>query len=464
MTPPSPSDSPSSKGKRKAAVDRPISPPPVKRKAQSSISKGAVANFFTPVSLKPKDHTVWTERAVGDAPATLLVGRFESEEDADTKERRKIAAFDLDSTLITTASGKKFGNDANDWKWWDVSVPTRLRELYADGYRVVIISNQAGLTLHPDPNAKTPKSANRAKLDNFKQKCSAVLTQLGLSTSVYAATARDRFRKPCTGIWDELCKDYRIQTKDLDLEHSIFVGDAGGRMARVVGDGMAAAAKDFSCSDRNFAHNVGIAYKTPEEFFLNEPSREFVRDFDLETYPSPGNDAGDGEQVLFEKINEQDIVLFCGPPGAGKSTFYWKYLKPLGYERINQDILKTRAKCFKTASGVLDDGNSIVIDNTNPDPDGRKEWIALAQKHNVPIRCVWFKVPKPLCEHNDAVRALNESLNPEARSVLPAIAFNGYFSRLREPTVKEGFQDLVPIEFKFSGTKEEYAIWGQYWR
>lgn len=34
---------------------------------------------------------------------------------------------------------------------------------------------------------------------------------------------------------------------------------------------------------------------------------------------------------------------------------------------------------------------------------------------------------------------------------------------MREPTVKEGFQDIVPIEFKFRGTKEEYAVWGQYW-
>lgn len=54
-------------------------------------------------------------------------------------------------------------------------------------------------------------------------------------------------------------------------------------------------------------------------------------------------------------------------------------------------------------------------------------------------------------------------MNPEARAALPALAFNGFFSRLREPKVKEGFQDVVEIEFKFRGTKEEYAIWGRYW-
>ncbi|TGJ87226.1 hypothetical protein E0Z10_g1529 [Xylaria hypoxylon] len=468
-TPPSPGNGGSGTtiSKRKAA-DKPISPPPVKRKAQSAISKGAVASFFTPTSQKPKDRTVWTERGGGvdgqdSSPATLLVGRFEPEaEEQDRRKRRKVAAFDLDSTLIVTSSGKKFGNDPADWKWWDASVPTRLRTLYMEeGYRVVIISNQAGLTLHPDPNAKGPKNAGKAKVANFKQKCAAVLAQLNIPTSVYAATARDNYRKPRAGMWKVLCDDYGIPEDEVDLQNSVFVGDAGGRTARVVGDGV--TAKDFSCSDRNFAHNVGVAYKTPEEFFLDEPPRDFTREFDLAMHPYDEGKEKEGEEVLFEKTNGRDVVLFCGPPGAGKSTFYWNNLKPLGYERVNQDTLKTRAKCFKVAADFLDDGCSIVVDNTNPDPEGRKEWVEFARKHDVPIRCVWFKIPKALCEHNDTVRALNKSLNPEARSALPPLAFNGYFSRLREPTVTEGFQHVLPIEFKFRGTKEEYAIWAQYW-
>lgn len=90
---------------------------------------------------------------------------------------------------------------------------------------------------------------------------------------------------------------------DIDLEGSIFVGDAGGRTAQLKNaeTGAAAVAKDFSCSDRNFAHNVGIAYKTPEEFFLDEPAREFVRDFDLTSYPysETGADGSDGSDGSF---------------------------------------------------------------------------------------------------------------------------------------------------------------------
>ncbi len=50
-------------------------------------------------------------------------------------------------------------------------------------------------------------------------------------------------------------------------------------------------------------------------------------------------------------------------------------------------------------------------DNTNADVEVRSLWIALAKKHNVPIRCVLFLTAPEMCEHNDAVRALNKSVS-----------------------------------------------------
>jgi hypothetical protein len=50
---------------------------------------------------------------------------------------------------------------------------------------------------------------------------------------------------------------------------------------------------------------------------------------------------GNAVPVTFSKTNDLDIILFCGSPGAGKSSLYWRHLEPLGYARVNQDILKT---------------------------------------------------------------------------------------------------------------------------
>jgi bifunctional polynucleotide phosphatase/kinase len=73
---------------------------------------------------------------------------------------------------------------------------------------------------------------------------SAVFSQLDLPISIYAATEKDQYRKPRTGMWKELLEDHDLNPGSVDLENSFFVGDAGGRIASI------GIAKDFSSSDR----------------------------------------------------------------------------------------------------------------------------------------------------------------------------------------------------------------------
>lgn len=201
-------------------------------------------------------------------------------------------------------------------------------------FLLVVLTNQSGILLKPT------NKINTKRLTEFKRKATAVFTQLDLPITTYAATTHDKYRKPRTGMWEQLLEDHGLATSDIDFENSIFVGDAGGRQTN------GKILKDFSCSDRNFAYNVGIAFKTPEEFFLNEKPRPFLRDFDPANYVGAvvANPIGNS-MTTFTKTNDVDIVLFCGSPGAGKSTFYWAQLKQLGYERVNQDILKTVCSC-----------------------------------------------------------------------------------------------------------------------
>jgi bifunctional polynucleotide phosphatase/kinase len=104
------------------------------------------------------------------------------------------------------------------------------------------VSNQGGISLKPDP--KTVKS-DQKRLADFKSKVSAVCNQLDMPVSIYAATGRDQFRKPRTGMWEEVLDDYDLDgTSAVDLENSFFVGDAGGREA------VNGGSKDHSCSDR----------------------------------------------------------------------------------------------------------------------------------------------------------------------------------------------------------------------
>lgn len=132
-------------------------------------------------------------------------------------------------------------------------------------------------------------------------------------------------------------------------------------------------------------------------------------------------------------------MILVGSPGAGKTSFVLRHLIPLGYERVNQDILKSRDKCVKVASEHLKRKQSVAIgrvlclnpiriifvsyttlnplDNTNADVDTRAIWVALAKSYSVPIRCIHLTASSDLCQHNDAARALGGSIVCYAYSI-----------------------------------------------
>lgn len=142
----------------------------------------------------------------------------------------------------------KFAKSAEDWKWWNPCVPSKLRELDSNGYgcpiphsdfthhswlcsyNVIVISNQGAIALE-NKKKSGPKANQESKsLANFKTKLKAVSSALDIPMSVYAATKKDRFRKPCPGIWAEILETYDLDdAQGFDQELSIFVGDAAGR-------------------------------------------------------------------------------------------------------------------------------------------------------------------------------------------------------------------------------------------
>ena len=217
----------------------------------------------------------------------------------------------------------------------------------------MVISNQGGISLKND--SKSLKN-DQKRLSDFKTKVGYVLDQLDIPISVYAATAKDQYRKPRIGMWKEMMEDYDLDVGNgIDSVQSLFVGDAAGRLARKDAKADHSSSDRQACAQatevpaltliRDFAANVGIPFQTPEEYFLNEDPLPYVRTFEPSNYIDDP-DSSATQLPLIQKVNPVDVVLFCGSPGAGKSTFYWTWLKPLGYERVNQDILKSVCDCY----------------------------------------------------------------------------------------------------------------------
>ncbi|WEW55437.1 DNA kinase/phosphatase Pnk1 [Emydomyces testavorans] len=327
-------------------------------------------------------------------------------------------------------------------------------------YRIVVITNQKKVLLKKVSKGGIGDSKS---LSIFKTKVASVMKSLGVPLSVYAATEYDEFRKPRTGMWKAMLDDYDLDVEGaLDLEGSIFVGDAAGRPG------------DHSCVDRNFAANIGIQFNTPEEFFRGEPIQP-VQVFDPKHFIRDMTSAS----LAFTKSHGQELVILCGSPGAGKSTFYWKYLQPLKYERVNQDILKSvsmelfafvvihilrslaKIDAPLVAKEYLKAGKPVAID-----PETRAHWVKLAKEHNVPVRCIYLSTPQSICKHNNAVRAANpklESINPENRTFIPNVAFGDFTRRFQEPQISEGFQDITRVDFQFEGDPTAREMWAQHW-
>lgn len=101
------------------------------------------------------------------------------------KSSSKIAFFDMDGTLITNKRGRR----VSDWEFFDPVVPEKLKELKNNGFRIVIASNQQGISL------------GLVSDKDLQLKIEAFIKAIGVEATAMLATKKDKFKKPETGMW-----------------------------------------------------------------------------------------------------------------------------------------------------------------------------------------------------------------------------------------------------------------------
>ncbi|ODV79748.1 PNK3P-domain-containing protein [Suhomyces tanzawaensis NRRL Y-17324] len=207
---------------------------------------------------------------------THLISNLPPKSYFENRKSFKIAAFDLDGTLVNTKFGLSFARGPNDWKWWSPSsrekssVTTEIKTLLKEDYLLVIFTNQGGVIAD-----KSKKS-----YINFVQRVNAIVEDLkkkldddSIDVLVYASPKRpasgksspkelhERMRKPSTGMWNEMEK-FLNTFGSVDKALSFFVGDAAGRPG------------DHLDSDLMFARELEIEFKVPEGIFQHEESNK----------------------------------------------------------------------------------------------------------------------------------------------------------------------------------------------
>lgn len=167
-----------------------------------------------------------------------------------------VAAFDMDDTLITSASSLRFNHSAFDWKFLPnvrATISDHIAELKKGDQPVVtvVFSNQGGVI--PDFDSKS--------FLKLRGKVEGMLKALPCIDMFFAAAItkdpeqKKEFRKPGPGMFillEDIIKTYGL---DIDFEQSFFVGDAAGRYF------------DHSDDDLKFAQAAHLPFITTEEFF-----------------------------------------------------------------------------------------------------------------------------------------------------------------------------------------------------
>eukprot|EP00743_Colponemidia_sp_Colp-15_P000382 GILK01000439.1.p1 GENE.GILK01000439.1~~GILK01000439.1.p1 ORF type:complete len:422 (+),score=77.69 GILK01000439.1:114-1268(+) len=344
--------------------------------------------------------------------------------DFGTSPSPKIAAFDLDSTLIVTKSGATFAKNASDWQFLHATkVKETLVRLHEEGHKLVIFTNQKGIS-----KGKTSEA-------DIKNKLSDIVAAIGKPMQVFAATTDDEFRKPCTGMFDFMQRQCNGGIT-IDKSASLYCGDAAGR-----GPSVMKKKKDFSAADWKFAMNLEIAFKTPENLFLGH--RDVLKatwTFDPTVYRSI-DISSDSRHTL--SVSTTELVVLVGSPGSGKSSLSRRFLTT--YEHVNQDILSSKDRCLKAARAALQAGKSVVVDATNRDTATRSVWIKLAKEFGVPARAIHIDIPKDLAFHMNAYRLVNPRSTDKRK--VSDVVIHSFFKQLQPPTVDEGFHAVHKVDF-----------------
>lgn len=345
----------------------------------------------------------------------------------EIKARSKIAGFDLDCTLITTKSGKVFSASITDWRILYPEVVPKLNELWNNGYKVVIFTNQ--LYIHK----------KQLSVADFKSKIEKIVTELKIPVQVFIAPGLNVYRKPVTGMWKHLLEKANDGVT-VSLKDSFYVGDAAGRAA----DWAPGKKKDFSCNDRTFAANIGIDFHTPEEFFLKEKPAPFEWPKFVPKSLNPNASLLNPSNAKLHS-EEQEVIVMAGYPASGKTTFVKAHLVSKGYVHVNRDNLGTWQKCVSTCKDALSRGKSVVIDNTSPTKEVRKRYIDCAKQANVPARCFLFDVSYEHALHNNKIREITNK--DSTYKHVGHLVFVKYKSSYEEPSCGEGFKEIVKVNF-----------------
>lgn len=149
------------------------------------------------------------------------------------------------------------------------------------------------------------------------------------------------------------------------------------------------------------------------------------------------------------------LVLMMGIPGAGKSTWLRKNMKPDGViasrDAIRFNLLEEGDEYFSRETEVfreyisqiveaLKADKTVYADATHLNQKSRAKVVNAVKKFIIPdeIECIWLDTSYAVAIERNDLR--------EGRALVPHDAIKRMFHQLEPPAAEEGFSNIIIIE------------------
>ena len=147
------------------------------------------------------------------------------------------------------------------------------------------------------------------------------------------------------------------------------------------------------------------------------------------------------------------LYLLCGIQGSGKTTFARNKKAELKAEIVSTDIIRSKyapidekevfPRAYKETAEYLSKGINVIFDATNITVGSRSNARnKIRALFDIPFDtiCVVVKANVEICKNRVAKRN-----NMKGELFLPVDVVDNYHSRFEEPTLDEGFSQIITI-------------------
>jgi predicted kinase len=144
-----------------------------------------------------------------------------------------------------------------------------------------------------------------------------------------------------------------------------------------------------------------------------------------------------------------ELVIFVGLQASGKSTFFRERLSAT-HVHVSKDLFRNNRNPNRRQAQLieraLEQGSSVVVDNTNPTVEDRLTLIELGREFGAKIIGYYFG--------SDTRRCVGRNRRRFGKERVPDVAIFATAKRLVAPSFSEGFDELFRVHITDDSTFE----------